>query len=108
MVERERAPPIDGHDWYVDRCGREVRYVIDYYFHEDKAGQPGQFDLVVRPAADSVESAGPADRPFTDTTCKKIPTFTLVSSVVIHSPPRMYVCMTQNHTCTPPQAKPYN
>ena len=31
-----------------------MRYVIDYYFHEDKAGTPGQFDLVVRPAADDV------------------------------------------------------
>ena len=55
---KNKELPIDRHDWYVDRCGREVRYVIDYYFHEDKAGQPGQFDLVVRPAADSVESAG--------------------------------------------------
>ena len=30
--------PFDRHDWYVDRCGQEVRYVIDFYFHEDKAG----------------------------------------------------------------------
>jgi cytochrome c heme-lyase len=52
--------PFDRHDWYVDRCGQQVRYVIDYYFHEDKAGTPGQFDLVVRPAADSVGAA--ADR----------------------------------------------
>jgi hypothetical protein len=22
----------------VDRCGREVRYVIDFYFNDDKAG----------------------------------------------------------------------
>ena len=36
---------------------KQVRYVIDYYFHEDKAGTPGQFDLVVRPAADSVRRA---------------------------------------------------
>lgn len=32
--------PFDRHDWYVDRCGREVRYVIDFYFDEDKAGTP--------------------------------------------------------------------
>ena len=32
--------PFDRHDWYVDRCGREVRYVIDFYFNEDKAGTP--------------------------------------------------------------------
>ncbi|MCJ1296943.1 hypothetical protein MMC34_008512, partial [Xylographa carneopallida] len=23
--------PFDRHDWVVDRCGKEVRYVIDYY-----------------------------------------------------------------------------
>lgn len=23
--------PFDRHDWYVDRCGKEVRYIIDYY-----------------------------------------------------------------------------
>ena len=32
--------PFDRHDWYVDRCGQEVRYVIDFYFHEEKAGTP--------------------------------------------------------------------
>lgn len=31
-------PPFDRHDWYVDRCGKEVRYVIDFYFDESKAG----------------------------------------------------------------------
>ena len=23
--------PFDRHDWTVDRCGEEVRYIIDYY-----------------------------------------------------------------------------
>lgn len=23
--------PFDRHDWVVDRCGREIRYIIDYY-----------------------------------------------------------------------------
>lgn len=32
--------PFDRHDWYVDRCGQEVRYVIDFYFNDDKAGTP--------------------------------------------------------------------
>ena len=32
--------PFDRHDWYVDRCGTEVRYVIDFYFDDDKAGTP--------------------------------------------------------------------
>jgi cytochrome c heme-lyase len=51
------ARPFDRHDWYVDREGREVRYVIDYYFNEEKAGTSEQFDVVVRPALDSFESA---------------------------------------------------
>ena len=24
--------PFDRHDWWVDRCGKEVRYTIDYYY----------------------------------------------------------------------------
>ena len=32
--------PFDRHDWVVDRCGEEVRYIIDFYFNEDKAGTP--------------------------------------------------------------------
>lgn len=32
--------PFDRHDWVVDRCGKEVRYVIDFYFYDDKAGTP--------------------------------------------------------------------
>lgn len=32
--------PFDRHDWTVDRCGKEVRYVIDFYFYDDKAGTP--------------------------------------------------------------------
>ena len=35
------ASPFDRHDWIVDRCGTEVRYVIDFYFFDDKAGEPG-------------------------------------------------------------------
>ena len=49
--------PFDRHDWYVDRCGKEVRYVIDFYFDEDKAGAPEAFEIVVRPALDSPEAA---------------------------------------------------
>lgn len=32
--------PFDRHDWFVDRCGDEVRYVIDFYFDDNKAGTP--------------------------------------------------------------------
>lgn len=30
--------PFDRHDWYVLRDGEEVRYVIDFYFDDTKAG----------------------------------------------------------------------
>eukprot|EP00887_Chlorella_sp_A99_P007666 scaffold20.g7666.t1 len=49
--------PFDRHDWYVDRCGREVRYVIDFYFDDDAAGSPDAFSITVRPALDSPEAA---------------------------------------------------
>jgi cytochrome c heme-lyase len=56
--------PFDRHDWIVDRCGTEVRYIIDYY-HDSKLPVdqhlPAQHDLNaktqilldVRPALDS-------------------------------------------------------
>ena len=49
--------PFDRHDWVVDRCGREVRYVIDFYFKEEAAGTPDAFTLRVRPALDSPGAA---------------------------------------------------
>lgn len=49
--------PFDRHDWYVNRCGTEVRYIIDFYFDEDKAGSPDAFEIVVRPALDSPGAA---------------------------------------------------
>ena len=30
--------PFDRHDWYVDRGGEEVRYIIDYYHDESNTG----------------------------------------------------------------------
>lgn len=48
--------PFDRHDWIVDRCGKDVRYVIDYYdggIVDDKY----KFALLdVRPAMDSAEN----------------------------------------------------
>lgn len=32
--------PFDRHDWYLLRDGREVRYVIDFYFDDSKADTP--------------------------------------------------------------------
>ncbi|CAB5358444.1 unnamed protein product [Rhizophagus irregularis] len=48
-------PPFDRHDWTIDRCGREVRYVIDYYSAPDEGDNP-VFYLDVRPALDSIDS----------------------------------------------------
>ncbi|MCL4129224.1 UNVERIFIED_CONTAM: hypothetical protein GTU68_028198 [Idotea baltica] len=50
--------PFDRHDWIVDRCGKEVRYVIDYY--DGGAVDPKDYSfahLDVRPALDSFENA---------------------------------------------------
>lgn len=46
--------PFDRHDWYVDRAGKEVRYIIDYYFSPepdaDVAGGPvGKGDTLLVP-----------------------------------------------------------
>lgn len=51
------ALPFDRHDWYVNRCGEEVRYVIDFYYDEQAAGTPSAFELRVRPALDTPSAA---------------------------------------------------
>ncbi|KAL1240738.1 Holocytochrome c-type synthase [Trichinella spiralis] len=46
--------PFDRHDWIIDRCGKEVHYVIDYYDGGKVNPETGQFSLMdVRPAMDS-------------------------------------------------------
>lgn len=58
------TPPFDRHDWTVDRCGQQVRYVIDYYSGKPAAapadapreGQGVSFYLDVRPAPDSARN----------------------------------------------------
>ena len=45
--------PFDRHDWIVDRCGREVRYVIDFYNGAPSPNMPASLHLDVRPALDS-------------------------------------------------------
>ncbi|XP_023018707.1 cytochrome c heme lyase [Leptinotarsa decemlineata] len=48
--------PFDRHDWIVDRCGKEVRYVIDYY-DGGSVDDKYKFALLdVRPAMDSFEN----------------------------------------------------
>lgn len=48
--------PFDRHDWIVDRCGKEVRYVIDYYDGDLEASSHRFANLDVRPALDSWEA----------------------------------------------------
>ncbi|XP_069897000.1 holocytochrome c-type synthase [Dipodomys merriami] len=45
--------PFDRHDWIINRCGTEVRYVIDYY-DGGEVNKDYQFTVLdVRPAFDS-------------------------------------------------------
>ena len=50
--------PFDRHDWVVDRGGKEVRYIIDYYdIGDEQEYKTGEFVyLDVRPAFDSFEA----------------------------------------------------
>ena len=48
--------PYDRHDWTVDRCGKEVTYVIDYY------SQGSEDDLVYSIDARPAGLAGIPDR----------------------------------------------
>ena len=42
------------HDWTIDRCGKQVRYVIDFY--NGSGGSGGvSMHLDVRPALDDVD-----------------------------------------------------
>nr|DBA44775.1 TPA_exp: holocytochrome c synthase [Huperzia lucidula] len=46
--------PFDRHDWTVDRGGRLIRYVIDFYYDESLEGSgKWPFFIDVRPALDS-------------------------------------------------------
>ncbi|RWS11105.1 cytochrome c-type heme lyase-like isoform X2 [Dinothrombium tinctorium] len=47
--------PFDRHDWVIDRCGEDVRYIIDYYDGGEIDKETNQFALLdVRPAFDSI------------------------------------------------------
>ena len=47
--------PFDRHDWIVDRCGKKVRYIIDFYEGQKNKSNRGKqgFFLDTRPALDS-------------------------------------------------------
>ncbi|KAH6918757.1 cytochrome C1 heme lyase [Coprinopsis sp. MPI-PUGE-AT-0042] len=53
------AAPFDRHDWVVDRCGTQMRYIIDFYTGRNPNGMAGNlsFFLDVRPALDNWEGA---------------------------------------------------
>jgi len=67
-----REAPFDRHDWYVLRCGEQVRYVIDFYFDDSKAGSMDAFEVVARPALDSVQSCIDRVRMPVYKTCAKL------------------------------------
>mmetsp|Transcript_15616 Transcript_15616/g.20008 ORF Transcript_15616/g.20008 Transcript_15616/m.20008 type:complete len:290 (+) Transcript_15616:27-896(+) len=46
--------PFDRHDWYVDRNGQEVRYVLDFYNGAPTDNKPVSLHMDVRPAIDSI------------------------------------------------------
>ena len=46
-------PPFDRHDCVIDRDGKEVRYVVDYY---QDASNPEAAKIDVRPALDSLDA----------------------------------------------------
>ncbi|KAJ3867383.1 cytochrome c/c1 heme-lyase [Lentinula novae-zelandiae] len=51
------AAPFDRHDWVVDRCGVQMRYIIDFYTgRTDPATKNVSFYLDVRPALDNWEA----------------------------------------------------
>ena len=47
--------PFDRHDWVVDRCGKQVEYVIDFYEGKSQVGKGLNFYLDVRPKLNSFE-----------------------------------------------------
>lgn len=51
------SKPFDRHDWYVERDGKQVRYVIDFYDGNPQPGKVTSMHLDVRPAVDSIQAA---------------------------------------------------
>ena len=46
------SPPFDRHDWVVTRCGKEVRYLLDFYNGRRTPGHPVAMHIDARPAGD--------------------------------------------------------
>jgi len=47
--------PFDRHDWVINRCGKTVRYVLDYYKDPSLKEEP-KIRLDVRPAPESIDN----------------------------------------------------
>ena len=45
FLARRNLRPFDRHDWYVNRCGKEVKYVIDYYSFEQADPETGETSI---------------------------------------------------------------
>ncbi|KDN39612.1 cytochrome c and c1 heme-lyase [Tilletiaria anomala UBC 951] len=52
--------PFDRHDWLVDRCGQEVRYIIDFYTGKSAESSHPRGDSGLVGAASSTARAGPS------------------------------------------------
>jgi Cytochrome c/c1 heme lyase len=59
-LSRSYELPFDRHDWVVDRDGKEVRYIIDFYKGQQSKNPrehvPMSIYLDVRPAVDSYQA----------------------------------------------------
>ncbi|VWU48943.1 cytochrome c heme lyase, putative [Hepatocystis sp. ex Piliocolobus tephrosceles] len=44
--------PFDRHDWYINRCGTEVKYILDYY-NDESTNDDKHIYIDVRPAINS-------------------------------------------------------
>jgi cytochrome c heme-lyase len=47
--------PFDRHDWVVDRCGKKIEYIIDFYAGKDTGDGRLNFFLDVRPKLNTLE-----------------------------------------------------
>ncbi|CAD2099682.1 cytochrome c1 heme lyase, putative [Plasmodium vinckei] len=41
--------PFDRHDWYIDRCGNTIKYIIDYYDGKNENNAPVSIYIDARP-----------------------------------------------------------
>lgn len=39
--------PFDRHDWYIDRCGKTIKYIIDYYDGKKNAGSSSPVSIYI-------------------------------------------------------------